>query len=214
MFGMIAGVCTLYVLPYVPLSETNMLNQTYPFFMMILAAVFLKEKTVLKRYLSCVLGFIGVLLIVQPKGDISLLPALMLIFAAFLNAMGDVIVRYMTRNDHEITIVLWFLFLSSCSSFLWWLMKAPSVHIHPYQWGYLICSGILVAGSQLFLTQAYKQLPASVFAPYSYFGLLMAVVFGFMFFREIPTLWFVAGGLFIIAGVQWNYVVSRKRGQV
>ena len=61
--------------------------------------------------------------------------------------------------------------------------------------GIAICS---TAGLGL-ITQAFRIAPASKVAPFDYFGLISAVLLGWIFWEEIPDIWFYAGALMIAA---------------
>ena len=208
--AVIAAGCVFYVMPHVPLAEINVLGQTYPFILLILATYVLKEPVRKKQYLSCLLGFTGVLLIVRPSGDVSTFYAALVLLAALSNAMGDILVRWLTRKDDEVTIMLWFFLVSFLLSGVWCFFQVTDYDLTATEWEYIICAGILGGAAQYYLTKAYKNLRAGTMAAYSYLTLCLSVIFGWMIFAEIPTLWMVAGGLFIMAGVQWNYLTSDK----
>lgn len=210
VMGVTAIACSFYVLPIMPLGDASALGQIYPFLLLLISVPFLGEKANPKQFAACVLGFIGVLLIARPHGEAGFFAASVVILAASSSAFGDLISRKMARRDNNLTIVMWFFTIATLLSFIWWMVEAPHTVLTRHQIVLLLSAGLLGSVTQLFVIQAFKHLHAGIMGPYSYLSIFLATLFGWLFFDEVPTLWMLAGVLFIIAGVQWNYMVSRK----
>lgn len=210
MTGVTAIGCSFYVLPIMPLGDASALGQIYPFLLVLISIPFLGEKAEPKQFAACILGFIGVILIARPHGEAGIFAACIVVLASCASAFGDLTTRKISRKDQSLTIVIWFFFISTILSFIWWLMAAPFVVLTSHQILLLLGAGILGSFTQFFVIQAFKHLHAGIMGPYSYLGILLSTLFGWLFFNEVPTLWMLAGVLFIISGVQWNYLVSRR----
>ncbi|HEY1096682.1 MAG TPA: DMT family transporter [Alphaproteobacteria bacterium] len=201
--GIAALSLNFWALPQLPLADANGLGQIYPILLVILAPLILKEYAGLKQWAALLVGLSGALLIAQPHGQASaLLPVLCVLASALLSAVGDLLVRYMGRHDHSMTITMWFFSLTALCTLVWWLLHDGLAPLNMRQMTLLAVIGIAGAVAQLAMVQAFKLLPAATMGVYSSMGLMWAVVFGWVFFSETPTLW-LAGGAFLILTAAW-----------
>jgi drug/metabolite transporter (DMT)-like permease len=76
--------------------------------------------------------------------------------------------------------------------------------------GLLILVGIFTQVGQVGLTKAMQTDTASKATAYSYVQVIFAVILGWIFFAETPTLWFWIGGSFIMAGALINTLWTHK----
>lgn len=207
--GVLAVGCSFFTLPLLPLGDASALGQTYPFFLLILSAPLLGERIKGVQYLTCVVGFIGVLLIAKPHGTGGILPASLMILSALAAAASDLVVRRMSRQDQSLTIVMWFFSLGALFSWSWWMIAARDTELAPMQFFLLAGAGVSGSVAQLLLTQSFSRLGASAMGPYSYLGFAFAILFGWLFFGEIPGFSVLAGAVLIMAGVQLNAALIR-----
>ncbi len=208
--GMIAVGCSFYVLPHLPLADANALGQMYPFFLLLLSVPVLGEKIQSKQYLTCLLGFCGVLLIASPHGESGFISTIIIMISALAASISDLTVRKMSRTEKSSTIVLWFFMLAGLTSFIWWITTDRNTDLNYHQMGLLVMAGISGSFAQFALTEAFKRLDAGIMSPYSYLGFFFSACFGWIVFSDIPTLWMITGAAMIITAAQWNYRVSRS----
>jgi len=64
----------------------------------------------------------------------------------------------------------------------------------------LFASGIIGGVAQILVTSSYRFAAASMLAPYDYASMLFAIVIGYVWFAELPTLVMLAGAALVIAG--------------
>ena len=191
-----------YALPRLPLADAQGLNQMYPIFLVVLAPFILDEYAGWRQWLALLIGLSGTLLIAQPHGEAAVIPALSVMGSAFASAIGDLLARYMGRHDGSLTITVYLFGLLGTASLVWWLglwiFDPDSITPLSIRQIALLCGiGIAGAGAQLAIVQAFKFLPAATMAVYASLGLLWAVIFGFVFFGEMPG-WWMAGGAVLI----------------
>jgi drug/metabolite transporter (DMT)-like permease len=187
---------------------------TMPFFMLILAALWLGEKLTPIRIGAVVIGFAGAMLIVNPtSGGAGLTLASGAAFAsALLGGVSGVIIRRLTQSDASLTIAFYF----SLSATLFGACLLPYGFVWPQGMDLLALAGMGLAGgmAQLLPTQAYRYGQVSEIAPYEYSALLWAISFGWLFFGDHPTLPMLEGAALIIAAdlvVLWHKQRRQER---
>jgi drug/metabolite transporter (DMT)-like permease len=189
-----------------PMAEATTISLSVPIFATIFAALLLGEPTGRARWSAVVLGFIGVLLVVQPGGSAfngdHLTGALVALGGAIMTALITIAVRDLGRTENTVSIVFWFSALSLIPlgialPFVWVPHSASD-------WGLLILLGLSGAVVQMCLTGALRLAPVSVVIPMDYSSLLWSIAFGWWFFGTLPatTTWLgapiiIGSGLFI-----------------
>lgn len=94
-----SSVCFFSALKYLPLAEATALNYTSPILVTLMAASFLGERLTRPRWAFVVAGFVGMLLIVRPGGDVLTPAALFALGAAALYATFQILTRKLAGED-------------------------------------------------------------------------------------------------------------------
>lgn len=174
------------------------------------AVPLLKERVDWKRWTAIGVGLAGVLWILEPGGTaLNLAGALGALAAAVAYAFASVSVRVMTKTETTVSLVFWFLVLLTVFSGL--LSMRDWVPVRPEHWPWLALLGVLGALGQHFVTEAFRQAPASVIAPFEYTALLWAVSIDWVFWETWPRqrIW-LGAALVIACGL---YLIWRERQQ-
>jgi drug/metabolite transporter (DMT)-like permease len=186
--GTASMFCWFYALTLIPLAEFWAIAFTSPLFLTLLAMLFLGERIHRYRWTALAIGFVGVLVIVGPHlrfgaGSVGVGMALA---AAVFSAFAVMFLRSMSGSggEHPITITFYFSVTTMvCSAFtaiLGWPM--PTLN----QWVFIGLAGFFGVFGQLFMTYSYRFAEASTIAPIDYVNLLIAIVYGWFFFDELP----------------------------
>ena len=194
---------------FLPMAEATTINLSVPIICVFLAAALLGERVGWQRWGAVVVGFVGVLIVLNPttllmqgfEGDHGL-GTLIALGGAMMTALITIQVRDLGRTESATTIVFWFSLISMIP-----LGIALPFVFTPHsagEWGMLIGLGLLGAVVQLSLTGALRLAPVSVVTPMDYSSLLWSIACGWWFFGTLPadTTWIgapliVASGLFI-----------------
>ena len=182
------GVATnLFALEHMHLADSTMLNRISPFFVMILAAVFLKESIRKEHIFSLMAAFAGILLIIKPSFSTDTLPALTGLSSALFAGGAYVVVRFLRGKEEPLTIVFFFSLFSCLVSLPPTLLQfqMPTVA----QWLALVGFGLFALGGQFFITNAYKYAPAGEISIYGYSTVIFSALLGNLFLAEMPDLW-------------------------
>ena len=194
---------------FLPMAEATTINLSVPIFAVIFAALFLGEPTGWQRWSAVLVGFLGVLLVLNPTTLIAQgftghhgLGTLIALGGAVMTALITIQVRDLARTESPMTIVFWFSLISMLplGLALPFVMTTHSAG----EWALLIGLGLLGAVVQLSLTGALRLAPVAVVTPMDYSSLLWSIACGWFFFGTLPaeTTWvgaplIVASGLFI-----------------
>ncbi|MVO16505.1 DMT family transporter [Parasedimentitalea huanghaiensis] len=205
VLGTSAMGLTFTGLGMLPLPEVTAIGFATPIFTLILAAIFLGETIRLIRISAVVVGLAGVMIMIWPRlsggadiGDTATLGAILILIATIARAMVQIHIRQLVQTEHTAAIVFYFSITATGLSLLtlpfgW---KVPSWDILLM----LIASGFIGGVAQILVTSSYRFAAASMLAPYDYTSMLFAIVIGYVWFAELPTLVMLAGATLVIAG--------------
>ncbi len=195
--GALAIIALFYGLRELPLADVVSLTFGGPIFVTVASIFFLSERVGIKRWSAVILGFIGMLLIVQPAFiDLNYFYIFPVIFCIFFACVA-ISVRSLSKTEENYTIAFYFTFLCTVLGlgsilFVDWVM--------PTQVDFLIFIVMALCGSiaNLLLTQSYRLAEASLVTPIKYLSLVFAIVFGFFIWSEIPKVLTLLGALLVI----------------
>lgn len=191
---LIGIVCMVYALVALPLATANAVFYAAPLMVMMLSVMFFGERLTRLSLAAVISGFVGILVILRPV-DVSW-PALAALGSAAALAINAVLVRKLPRQQSTVHKL-----------FLNYLMITPLCLLLMLWEGATWSNAVFVsaAGSSLFILfynvcvlLAYKHVDANQITSAEYTGLIWAVLIGWLFFAEVPDLWFLAGSMMIV----------------
>ncbi len=209
MMGLVGMACNFGGMIFLPMAEATTINLSVPIFAVIFAALLLREPTGWQRWSAVIVGFLGVLAVLNPAANFTGgfsgehgIGTLIALSGAIMTALITIAVRDLGRTENATTIVFWFSLLSMLP-----LGIALPFVITPhddYEWLLLLGLGFSGAVVQMSLTGALRLAPVAVVIPMDYSALLWSIACGWWFFGTLPadTTWIgapliIASGLFI-----------------
>jgi drug/metabolite transporter (DMT)-like permease len=191
---------------FLPLADTVAITFVSPLIMCALAVPMLKEHVGPRRWTAIVIGFAGVLVITQPSGAGFGWGAVLALAAAFGDALGINITRRMSATESSHSMLFW----SSVILIVGFGAVLPFYWTTPTEHDWLVIAVLAFSGSlaQFSLAQAFRYGEVSLLAPLEYGALIWAVIFGYVFWNELPTLTVLGGVAIIIASSA--YVAHRE----
>jgi drug/metabolite transporter (DMT)-like permease len=207
IFGLITMFLTFSSYLLLPLAEATTLGFTTPIFATILSALILRERTGLHRWGAVLIGFVGVLIVVQPgSGDIPLRGALVGLSSAFLIGCMSLLIRQMGKTEAAATTVFYFSLLSVplLAPFLIYAHSSPDTT----GWLLMVAIGMVGGAGQIAFTAALRFAPVSAVVAMDYIALLWSTVFGWLVWEHLPTVatW-IGAPIIIISGL---YIAWRE----
>lgn len=217
--------CYYLALTALPLAETATLYYASPLFITALSVPLLGETVGPRRWGAVLVGFVGVIIVLRPDAS-AIRPAMLLaLAAAFFYALAQIVTRRGGRAIPATGFALHsMLILTVCSGLSGLILGDghlsaggdPSAAFLLRAWSVppigdlllLALNGPISAVGFLLLTQAYRIAPASIVTPFEFSSLPVAVLFGYIFWRNLPAPSTWLGLAFIVgAGL---YIVRRE----
>ena len=191
----------------VPLATASAIGFTSPLIVTALSVPLLREQVGWRRWSAVAVGFVGVIVMLDPLGISFHAMSLIVLAATFCYSLSTVMVRMTSRYDHDAATLFWFALVSSVLS----LVAGAPEWIWPtaIDWVWLILLGSLGGIAQVLVTRAWRLAPASVLAPFDYASIVLAVLYGYLWFHEEPS-WTVWLGLPLVIG-SGLYILHRER---
>ncbi|RUO25291.1 multidrug DMT transporter permease [Aliidiomarina minuta] len=195
----VAGVTAMFlfflVIASVPLAQATLVLLMAPFIIPIISHFWLGESITRRLILTIILGFIGVLVFLNPvAGDFQPM-ILVALLAATLAAWTKTIIRKLSSTESPSKIVFYFSFFASLLSaiplFIRWQPLASS------DWFLIAAMGLLAVVGQLAMTRAFSMASPSRVGVFTYSSVIFAAFMGFWFWQE-PITWHMVSGTIII----------------
>ncbi|MEJ2124521.1 MAG: DMT family transporter, partial [Alphaproteobacteria bacterium] len=166
-------------------------------------------------WMAIAAGFMGVVVMVNPGGH-SLNPFGVAVALSSSVSFGLAMtgVRSLGRTEKPVTTAFYFALVATVMT----AVMLPWGWVTPNFTDLLLLFGVGAFGGigQLLLTRAYQMALSSVVGPFSYSAILWAMLLGWLFWGEWPTLQVIAGaGIVIGAGVAiifdetWTHRLAR-----
>ena len=190
-----------------PISEVYTLLITNPFFVTIFAFLFLGEKVGIRRWCAVIIGFLGVLVVVNPQNfQFNYLLVLPILAAIFLTIRDIATKSLATKsNSVEITFVTAFLitgFAGLGSIIFGYQVSGEDVN-------YILASSIFVLFGYLFSVLTVFYAPLSLTASARYSVIIFGMIFGYLILGETPTYNMIIGAIIItLSGL---FVIKREK---
>ncbi|MDE0794522.1 MAG: DMT family transporter [Alphaproteobacteria bacterium] len=202
------GVYTAVV--YLPLADATALAFSRILFTTIVAVIVLREVVSGGRWTATFAGFVGVIIMVRPGGDIDPI-ALVAIGGACTFAVANVMIRLMSTTEPPNRILFYYqaggILVFLPPTVLLWQTPPDLV-----SWLMALAIGILTAVGMIGFIRGFAVGEASVIGPTEYIRLIFAAGFGLLIFGEVPDGWTITGALIIVACTSFiARMESRKR---
>lgn len=179
-----ASLCIMTGVRYLPLAELTAIQFLAPVIICLLSVPMLGERIGRGDWLAVIVGFLGVLVIVRPGGQVLTLAALLPLGAALCNSLYQVLTRQFSASEHPNTTT----FITSLVGTVVMAFTLPLGWITPTLPHALLIVGMGTAAltGHLLLTRAYQVGSPAVLAPYTYGHILWATLLGFLVFGALP----------------------------
>jgi drug/metabolite transporter (DMT)-like permease len=192
LFGVTALACFYAATMRLPLAEVTVLHYTNPLFTALLASLLLHERVHGRLLVGLLAGLGGVAALAAPAWsgaggalrpeDLPWMGVALL--SALLAALAYITVRDLRRTEHPLVVVFWFALVmipvSAAPAAARWVAPTPS------EWVILAVVSASAQFGQVFLTHGLSALPAGRAMAIGYVQVAFAVVWGILFFGDVP----------------------------
>jgi len=181
---------------YLPLADVFSFYMAGPIYVAALSHLLLGERVGWRRWSAILVGFAGVLIMLEPSGEFSL--ATLFAIAGSVLFAFTIILGRMLRTTSDTTLVTWQTICSLIVGVVIMLVfggwQAPT----RVEWTGMLLLGIVSCIAHLMIVRALKLAPAALLAPLHYTLILWAVVFGWLFFGDVPGPRILIGSAIIV----------------
>jgi drug/metabolite transporter (DMT)-like permease len=206
LFGLVSLGSFFYCLKHMPLADLVAISFAAPMFVTALSIPFLGEKVGPRRWAAVLVGFAGVLIMVNPGSGVFGSIAFLALAATFGYASVLIFIRKLSRTETNAAIVFYYSLTSVAATGLllpfYWV--TPNLH----DLAILIGIGLVGGCAQLVMTAAYRAANVSIVAPFEYTAMFWAVIYGYLLWGDLPQ-WNIWLGAAVVAA-SGLYIVQRE----
>jgi len=208
LFLLAATACFFTAIKFIPLTDAIALIFFDAVIVLVLAALFMRERVALSQWVAAALGLIGVLMVVRPGFETFHWASLLALVAAVFFALYLLSTRLLTGKALPLVTLSYqsvggFVLMSAVMPFVW-------VEPTPIDLVLMAAIGLSGAAGHLLLIRAFEFADVSLLAPYLYTEIIMQAVLGYWLFGDIPDTWAWLGITLIIAVGIFLSVVARQ----
>ena len=204
--GMFAGFSALTL---IPLAQATAISFTTPIFVTILAIFIFGEVIKFRRIAAILVGFIGMLIIVQPGVGMVSFGIILAFIGAFSHSINLLIVKKLTAHETANAIVVWMVIMLVPISFV------PALFVWEWPsaltWLYLWCLAICGTVGHSFFTRAYSLAEITSLQPFQFIKLPMIAFLAWVIFSEVPAYWTWLGGTIIFSS---TFYITRREAKI
>ena len=183
----------------IPMSLLASILQATPLFVTLGAAILLGEKVGWRRWSAIFIGFLGVIIILQPGYGSFQLASLLGLAAVLCLALRDVVTRDMATEIPTLTVTFYACLAMGSAGFIAYPFFGPPIMPTTYEAIILICAAIIGLTGYFLLVLATRKGDVSVIAPFRYSRLLFSLGLASLILGEKLTLPILFGGLLVVS---------------
>lgn len=194
----------------IPMSLLASILQATPLFVTLGAAILLGEKVGWRRWSAIFIGFLGVIIILQPGYGSFQLASLLGLAAVLCLALRDVVTRDMATEIPTLTVTFYACIAMGSAGFIAYPFFGPPIMPTTYETIILICAAIIGLTGYFLLVLATREGDVSVIAPFRYSRLLFSLGLASLILGEELTLPILLGGLLVVSSGIYTFGRERR----
>lgn len=199
-----------FAVGYMPLADAMTYWLAAPIYVAALSPLMLGEKVGWRRWTAILIGFAGVVIALEPSSESLTLPALIALAGSVAFSFAMIFGRTL-RATPDTTLVFWQVVGAAIFSMV-------GIAFDPIGWtpvrsvdfGLLSLLGIVAMGAHMLVNRSLKLADASTVVPLQYTMLIWAVLFGWIFFGDLPRNAMLVGAGFIVASGLFIFFREQK----
>jgi drug/metabolite transporter (DMT)-like permease len=207
VFEAFAAICFFIGVATLPFGMVYVLLSLAPIFMTAFGALFLNEKVRWKRWTAVILGFIGIIIVINPKelefGYFFIFPLL----SAILLSFRDMYTKNIKGNFHSLQIA--FITCLVVTIFFGFLSLYKFFNFNLKEYLILFVASFFLSLGYIFSIATIKVALVSVTSTFRYSVILWGILYGYFYFGEIPnTNTYIGAVLIVISGL---IIITRQK---
>ena len=200
--------CFYFSVWYLPLADAMTFYLAGPIYVTAMSALFLGEKVGIHRWSAVLVGFVGVVIALNPSVGSLGVGSLIALVGSFIYAVFMVVTRQVKSTPNVVLAAAQAtggLTFGAIGAPLTWVAIESGSHIL-----LLLLLGAVSIVAIIFVNQSLRLAPASVVVPYQYTLIIFAVIFGYVFFGDVPQQHTLVGAAIIVASGLYIFVREQR----
>lgn len=212
----LAGVISFYLfyatLNHIPMVDAMMLRQSAPLTVPIVVWLWTSEKVSGKAWLPLTIGFAGIAIILRPTPTGLSWWHAAGFFGAVTLAISMVGTRKLAATEPNARILFYYCVLSLACVAPFSIGDFGDVS--PLDWLALVYVGVAIYLVLELYTRAYGMAPTAAIAPINYFSIVLAGLWGWLFWDQLPDRWSLLGSALVVLGGLATLLLARNDATV
>ncbi|MCP4187829.1 MAG: DMT family transporter [Gammaproteobacteria bacterium] len=206
VLGFLAPYCFFTALKQLPLADATVVFFSSTFILTAMSALLLKEQVGLHRWSAVFIGFVGVVIAMNPQGGGELSAYTLVLISALTYAFLFLSGSYLAKQDSVISLVFSTNLMMTvvATGLLSWVWVSISWAVL----GMLLLMTVIALAAHITVTMAFSRAQVSALAPFEYTALVWAAIFGYLIWGDFPALQMCIGATIIIGS--GLYVIHRE----
>lgn len=198
-----------YAVAYMPLADATTFWMAGPVYVAALSPLLLGEHVGWRRWTAIVIGFLGVLIALRPSSETLTLPALIALLGSLCFALMMITGRALRRSS-DLAMVFWPTFGAAIIGLV--TLPLATVMPTPLDFSLLALLGVVALIAHAFMNRSLMLADAATVTPYQYTLLVWIMIFGWLFFGEMPRITTIVGASFIVASGLFIFFREQQLG--
>lgn len=180
------------------------LSFTSPLFGSLAAVLFLRETTNIHRWISLLIGFLGVIMVSRPTGEIlgGDISILYVLAGAVCFALCGVTIKKLTSTEPNARVAIYMMLVTAIVSLPFALSKWTPLRLEVLP--YLLALGAMVATVQWTVSQAYSKTAMTILLPFSFLNLVWSSMIAYFVFSQVVDRMTIIGALVILGAAMYS----------
>lgn len=212
---LIAGATFFFIgaISMVPLADAYAITFVTPLLVTVMSIPILHEQVGWRRWCAVLVGFVGILIVLQPAPGTIRWAMLLPLVTATCFALYQILTRIGSAAVGDTALMMLFYtamvgtIVASLIVPFYWQPVAPG------DWIWMVTVGAIAVAGHLSLIKALTMAPASLVAPFTYTQIVWALAIGYFWFGDTPGIWMLIGCTVIVGSglyVFYREALQRK----
>ena len=208
-----ATISFLVALFNMPLANITAILQALPLTVTLAAAVFLQEAIGTRRIVAILVGFVGVMMIIQPGTTGFTNYSILGILATLFVTWRDLIVRRFSPKLPSVLVAFFTAVAITAMGAVMTFAYEGWSEVPPITYPVLGFAGFMIFGGYYFAVAAMRHGEIGFVAPFRYTIMIWALLLGYFVFGDVPNKLMVSGTAIVIAMGLYTFWRERQLGQ-
>ncbi|MBR1534315.1 MAG: DMT family transporter [Ruminococcus sp.] len=211
LFGLGGVLCNFWAVSKMVISDSSILNKMSPFFAVIFAYLFVKERPRFFQWLTLFGALFGAVFVIKPGfANAAFVPALIAFLGGVLAGAAYGCVRKLGLMGENNPFIVFF-FSAGSTLIITPIMIATYEPMELWQLGSLLMAGVCAALAQFSITAAYTCAPPKEISVYDFTQVIFTSLISIFVFSAVPDIYSFIGYIIIVSMALVNYLLSNRK---